>query len=108
MPYMAQFWTIPSTWPKVAGIAPKGDRRHARAALQLGMNADADTIASLEHVQSLQTLLLRAILAELPPPARVRVLARFTAAAERLPVADDDADAAGAAFCAEALRDWPA
>lgn len=67
------------------------------------MNADADTIASLEHVQSLQTLLLRAILAELPPPARARALARFTAAAERLPVADDDADAAGAAFCAEGL-----
>lgn len=89
----------------VDGIAPKGDRRHARAALQWGMNADADTIASLEHVQSLQTLLLRAILAELPPPARVRVLARFTAAAERLPVADDDADAVGAAFCVALLGD---
>ena len=49
---------------------------------------------------------MEAILAELPLQTRVRVLARFTAAAERLPVADDDADAAGAAFCAEALGKW--
>lgn len=68
----------------------------------------ADRLARLEHVQSLHAKLLRAILAELPPPARARVLARFTAAAGRLPVADDDADAAGAAFCAEVLGDWPA
>ena len=72
------------------------------------MDHDADTIASLEHVNALQAAMLRAILAELPPPARARALARFTAAAECLPAADDDADAAGAAFCAEALRGWPA
>ena len=66
------------------------------------MNTEADTIA--DHTQRLHGLMLRAILAELPPLARARVLARFAAAAECLPVADDDA--AGAAFCAEVLGKW--
>lgn len=76
-------------------------------ALQCRMT-HAARLASLERVQSLHALLLRSLLAELPPPARARVLARFTDAAERLPTAPDDADAAGAAFCAAMLGDWPA
>lgn len=84
-------------------IATKRDRQHTRAALQSGMNTDTDRLASLEHVNALQAAMLRAILAELPPPARARVLARFTDAAERLPTAPDDAEAAGAAFCAAML-----
>ena len=49
------------------------------------MNADADTIASLEHVQSLQTLLLRAILDDMRPEDRRRVIERLAAAVADLP-----------------------
>lgn len=82
------------------GIPPKSDSPPARAALQWGMNADADTIASLEHVLALQTLLLRAILDDMRPEDRRRVIERLAAAVADLPAPSEAADVAGAAWLA--------
>ena len=60
----------------------------------------ADRLASLEHVQSLQTLLLHAILDDMRPEDRRRVFERLHAAVERLPPVSEVADVAGASWLA--------
>lgn len=58
----------------------------------------ADRLARLEHVQSLQTMLLHAILDDLPPTDRRRVIERLHAAVADMEPARETADAAGAAW----------
>jgi hypothetical protein len=58
----------------------------------------ADRIARLEHVQHLQTLLLHAILDDLPPTDRWRVLDRLHTAVSCMEPVREVADVAGAAW----------
>ena len=83
-------------------IPIRSDTVRRGSMLQFAMN----TAARLEHVQSIQTALLCAVLDDMRPEDRRQTLERFTAMARDLEPVDNDndnADAAGAAWCAALL-----
>ena len=89
--------TVRHCWATVAGIPIQSDMHPACDALQCRMT-HADRLARLEHVQSLHTLLLHAMLDDMHPEDRRRVIERLACAVADLPAPSEAADVAGAAW----------